>query len=98
MRLIGMNKLMVRIVLLQSHPSPPAGLGRLVFRIGQSIGAGGRILLAACLVLAAFAAIVEQRTVLLSFVFGYAVIAVLVLTEVLSSVLMFLGNWLAAKA
>ena len=93
-----MQNVITRIVLLRSYPSPPEGPGRATFAIGRSIGIVGRTVVAGFLLVAAIAAAIDQRTLLLSFLGSYAAIAFVVLTEVLSSVLMFLGNWAAAKA
>jgi hypothetical protein len=93
-----MRDTVARIVLLRSYPSPPSGAGRAIFTFGKTIGIIGRAIVTVFLVAVAVAAVVDRQTLLLFFLIGYAVTGLALVTEVVSSVLMFLGNWVTARA
>ena len=93
-----MRNAIARILLLRAYPEPPTGTGRAMFVVGKCIGIFGRVVVAVFLVGVAIAAVVNQRTLLLTFLAGYPVIGLAVATEVLSSVLMYLGNRVASRA
>jgi hypothetical protein len=92
-----MSGAFARIVLLRNYRSPPEGAGRSTFQVGKGIGIAGRVVVGICLLAAVLSAAVDERTLLLSFLAAYVVVFFFVITEVLSSVLMFLGNWWAAR-
>jgi hypothetical protein len=93
-----MRSAITQVLLLRSYPGPSSGPGRFIFRAGKSIGVVGRVLLAVFLVVVVVAAAVDERTIMLSALAAYAFVALMVLTELLSSVLMLLGSWLAARS
>jgi hypothetical protein len=93
-----MRSAVTQVLLLRSYPGPPSGPGSFIFGVGKSIGVIGRVLLAVFLVVVAIAAAVDERTIMLSALAAYVFVALMVLTEVLSSVLMLLGSWLAARS
>jgi len=93
-----MRNAIARILLLRAYPEPSNGTGRVMFAFGKCIGIFGRIVVAVFLVGVAIAAVVNQQTLLLTFLAGYPVIGLAVATEVLSSVLMYLGNRVASRA
>ena len=68
-----------------------------MFGLGKSIGIAGRVAVAIFVVVALVACAVDLRSLLLSFLVGEVLVAVAVVTEVVSSVLMLLGNWIAAR-
>lgn len=85
------------ILFLSTYHGPKEGVGRRVFFVGKCIGTVGRVIGFVFVVVVGIAATVDKRSLLLSFLTLYVVVAVAIATEVLSSVLMFLGHWIAAK-
>lgn len=88
----------VSIVLLRRYPPPRQGVGSARFAVGKVIGIIGRIVFSIFLLGTVIFAALDARTLLLSFLTGYIVIALTLATEVLSSMLMYLGHRAAARA
>ena len=85
-------------LLLRGYQPPERGRGRTVFTVGKTLGIFARCVAVTFLGVVLVAAAVDSTTLLLSFIASYPVIGIAVAVEVFSALLMYLGNWFAARA